>query len=79
MYIPLQSPFGSGLAESVGQLATVAGSVILLLMLVAMGGFAYKSLRGDGIEWPDETEQEELEEDGELRESHSDDDEWKYY
>jgi hypothetical protein len=77
MYIPLQSPAGSGIAESLGQVAVLAGSVILVLMLVAMGGFAYKSLRGDGIRWPDETEPAEG--DGEVRESHRSDDEWKYY
>jgi hypothetical protein len=79
MYVPLQSPAGSGLTESLGQLAVVAGSVILIHMLVAMGGIAYKSLRGDGIRWPDETEAHEGADDGEVRESHRDDDEWKYY
>lgn len=60
-----------GLAESFSQVVVGAGAVVLLLMLVALGSFAYKSLNG-GIEWPDEQgEDEEVSRTG-------DDDEWKY-
>ncbi|MFB6167212.1 MAG: hypothetical protein ABEJ43_00010 [Haloferacaceae archaeon] len=50
--------------------AVAAGSIVLVLALVAFAAFAYKSLRGDGVEWPDE--------DGVVR-SDDADDEWKYH
>lgn len=62
-----------GLTEAFSQVVVGAGAVVLLLMLVAIGGFAYKSLNG-GIEWPDEQSEEEQE--GISRAS--DDEEWKY-
>jgi len=62
---------GSGLLEVAAQAAVIAGALLLVGMVVALGAFAYKSLAGDGITWPDETEEEE----GVTR---SDDDEWKY-
>ncbi|EMA27762.1 hypothetical protein [Haloarcula japonica] len=69
---------GSGLLESVGQVAAVAGTVVLLLILVGLGAFAYKSLVGDGIRWPDEQEAADSEEDeGVVQGSREDD--WKYY
>lgn len=77
MRISLQLQAGSGLPESAGQLVGVAASVILLLMLVALGGFAYKSLRGDGIRWPDDEDVDEGE-DGSVSRA-TDDDEWDYY
>lgn len=63
-----------GLLESVGQLAVIAGTLLLLLALVAFVAFAYKSLRGDGIEWPEDREPE----DDELQQG-NEDDEWKFY
>jgi len=63
-----------GLTEAFSQVVVGAGAVVLLLMLVALGSFAYKSLKG-GIEWPDEQSDEEQE--GVSRTS--DDDEWKYH
>lgn len=69
---------GSGLAGSVAGIAAAAGAIVLVLMVVAMGAFAYKSLQGDGIRWPDDIEEGDPEDDG-VRESHGDDDEWKYY
>jgi hypothetical protein len=60
---------GSGLLESVSQIAVVAGSLLLVGMLVGFGAFAYKQVLGDGIEGPDE-------QDGHEAES---DDEWDYY
>jgi hypothetical protein len=69
---------GSGLLESVGQVAAAAGTVVLLLILVGLGAFAYKSLIGDGIRWPDEQEEADSEEgDGVVQGSREDD--WKYY
>ena len=71
---PLQLPF-----ESLGDLVTIAGTVLLVVMLVAFGGFLYQSLSGDGIRWPDETDEDT---DGVTRRPSSDDDdeeEWKYY
>jgi len=61
-----------GLAESFSQVVVGAGAVVLLLMLVALGSFAYKSLNG-GVEWPDEQPDDE---EGVSRSG--DDDEWKY-
>jgi len=59
--------------ESLAQLATVAGTLVLVLMLVALGAFAYRSLAGDGIEWPDEGDDDE----GGVTRNQGDD-EWKY-
>jgi hypothetical protein len=50
----LLQPFGGGLLESAAQAAVIASTLVLVLMLVALGGFAYKQLRGDGVEWPEE-------------------------
>lgn len=69
--LPVLQAGTSGLVESFAQVAMLGATVVLVLMLVALGGFAYKSLRGDGIRWPDDIE----EDDGVTR---SDDDEWKY-
>jgi hypothetical protein len=67
---------GSGLLESVSQLAVIGGTLVLLLGLVAFGAFVYKSVRGDGIRWPDDVDEDA--EDGEVRRGSSDD-EWEYY
>ena len=67
---------GNGLTESVAQAAVLAGTLVLLLGLVALGAFAYKSLRGDGIRWPDETDEDDRE--GGARRGDPDD-EWDYY
>lgn len=63
--------------EIVRSAASLAGSVVLLLMLVALGAFAYRSLVGGGIEWPDDRDGADADDDvdGVTR---SDDDEWKY-
>ena len=66
----------SGGPVGAGWLVTLAGSVILGLMFVALGTYVYKHLRGDGIEWPDEEAEDD--DDGELRQGGSDD-EWDYY
>jgi len=69
---------GSGLLESVGQLAAVAGTVVLLLILVGLGAFAYKSVVGDGVRWPDERQEADSEEDNGVVQGSREDD-WKYY
>ena len=61
---------GGGLLESLGQAAVIAASLLLVLMFVALGTYAYKHLRGDGIEWPEDEPDEGV--------SKSNDDEWKY-
>ncbi|MDS0280717.1 hypothetical protein [Haloarcula onubensis] len=61
-----------GLTEAFSQVVVGAGAVVLLLMLVALGSFAYKSYNG-GVEWPDERPEEDGVSEGE------DDDEWKFY
>ncbi|MFB6224101.1 MAG: hypothetical protein ABEH86_10585 [Haloarcula sp.] len=72
-----QIQLGSGLLESVGQIAAVAGTVVLLLMIVGLGAFAYKSLAGDGIRWPDEMD--ETDDDGSDGVTEGSTDDWKYY
>jgi hypothetical protein len=69
---------GSGLLESVGQIAAVAGTVVLLLILVGLGAFAYKSLVGDGIRWPDERDETDRDDDDGVVQGSREDD-WKYY
>lgn len=75
MLAVLQLPTGSGLLATVAQVAVAAAMVLLVGMLVALGAYAYKNLRGDGIEWPDDREDDATE--GVSR-GDSDDD-WKYY
>jgi hypothetical protein len=72
MYIePL--PVVGGWLEMAGQAATIAAMGLLVLMFVAMGGYAYKQLRG-GVEWPEESADE-----GDGLSSGGEDDEWDYY
>ena len=72
----VQLPFGSDLVEMAAQLVNIVGALVLLLLLVAFGAFVYKSLSGDGIEWPSDVK-EDADEDGVTR--GSEDDDWKYY
>jgi hypothetical protein len=69
---------GSGMLESLSQVAVIAGTGLLVLMLVALGGFAYKSLSGDGITWPEDVDDDAGEEGQGLRKGDQDD-EWDYY
>lgn len=64
--------FGGPL-ESVAQVAVIAGTLVLALMIVAMATYAYKQLRGDGVEWPDEESNDDSVNRGDT------DDEWDYY
>lgn len=70
---PLTALAQMGLPESVPDLIGFAGTLVLLLILVALGGFVYKSLTG-GVDWPDE----EPDEEDALRQG-GQDDEWDYY
>lgn len=57
--------------ESIGGLVALAGTVVLLFLVVAFGAFVYRNVIGDGIRWPDERA------DDEVRRTDGDD-EWKY-
>ena len=74
--VVLQAGIESGLVESFAQVVPLAASLVLVLMLVALGSFAYKSLRGDGIRWPSDVE-DDPDEEG-VRHGTADD-EWEYY
>ena len=62
--------------EQATWLVTIGASLVLVLMLIAFGGFVYQSMSGDGITWPDETGDGTDEEDVERGRG---DDEWDYY
>ncbi|MFB6252074.1 MAG: hypothetical protein ABEI27_10400 [Halobellus sp.] len=59
--------------ESVAQVAGIAGTLVLALMIVALGTIAYKQYSGEGIEWPEDTN------DDDSVSSGNSDDEWDYY
>jgi hypothetical protein len=69
--VPLQL-LGDGLTGSFAQIASSVAALVLVMMLVAMGGIAYRHFNG-GIEWPEDTEEE-----GDVRNA-GDDEEWDYY
>ena len=71
----LQVVGGGGLLGSVAQIAAVAGTLVLGLIVVGLVTVAYKHFQGDGIEWPDEKHESD---DGEVARAGSDD-EWDYY
>jgi hypothetical protein len=77
-FVTLCAPLATGLFELARQVVPAAGTLILLLMLVALGGIAYKGLVGDGIEWPDDTD-DSGDSDGVRRTSGDEDEEWKKY
>lgn len=62
-----------GLPEFVPDLIGLAGTLVLVLVLVALGGMIYRSVTG-GVEWPDETEADE-----DAVRGGDPDDEWDYY
>lgn len=62
-----------GIPDIIPDLVGIAGTVVLVLMLVALAGFAYKSLTG-GVEWPEDKEQ-----DPDALRRGDDEDEWEYY
>lgn len=72
--VVLQIPSGSGLVEAFAQAAVLGGTLVLVLMFVALGTYAYKNLRGDGLEWPDD----EARRDSDTVQHSDEEDEWKY-
>lgn len=64
----------AGLPEVVPDLIGLAGTFVLVIMLAAMAGIAYKHFTG-GIEWPDEAPEDD---DEGLRRG-GDEEEWEYY
>jgi hypothetical protein len=78
MYVPLPLALGSGPLDSLAQVAVLGGTLLLLLMIVALGTYAYKHFQGDGITWPEDMEDDPRETDDGLKQG-NDDDEWKYY
>ena len=75
MSVLLQLIGGDGLLGSVAQVAAIASTLILALIIVGLVSVAYKHFQGDGIEWPDEEHEAG---DGEVAQGGSDD-EWDYY
>lgn len=63
-----------GLIGVAMDIAVIVAALLFLTMLIAFVGFIIKSLRGDGIEWPDEDESPDGDDVTER-----DDGEWKYY
>ena len=75
--VVLQVPT-DGLLGSVAQAAVVAAALLLVMMLVALGAYAYKQLRGDGVEWPEDKKNAgDGVTDGVMK--GDSDDEWEYY
>lgn len=64
----------AGIPEFLPDLVGLAGTLVLLLIVVALGAFVYRSLTG-GVEWPEDEEQDE----DTVRRSRDDDDEWEFY
>lgn len=63
----------AGLPEVLPDLVGLGSAIVIVLMLVAIAAFAYRSLNG-GVEWPEDREEDE----DALRQGGSDD-EWDYY
>lgn len=63
-----------GFPSGIAGVVAVAGMLVLGMIILALGAFAYKSLTS-GIEWPEDKEPA----DDEARKSHNEDDEWDYY
>ena len=71
--LPSTTVLQLGIPDIIPDLVGIAGTVVLIMMVVALGAFAYRSLTG-GVEWPDERE-----EDPDALSRGDDDDEWDYY
>jgi hypothetical protein len=63
-----------GGSDLLPQLVGLAGTLVLLLVVVALGAFVYRSLTG-GVEWPEDDDQD----DHTVRRSRDEDDEWEFY
>ncbi|MFP4626469.1 MAG: hypothetical protein ACLFNI_07750 [Natronomonas sp.] len=66
-------PLQFGLPEFLPQLLVIAGTLVLIMMLVAIVGTIYRHFTG-GIEWPEDKKEDE---DGVTRGGQ--DDEWEFY
>jgi hypothetical protein len=75
--VVLQLPV-DGLLGSLAQAAVLMATLLLVMMLVALGVYAYKHLRGDGIEWPEDKESTPDSVTDGVSKGDSDD-EWDYY
>lgn len=64
----------AGLPDTFVDLLGIAGAIVLVLIMAALAGTAYKRMTG-GIEWPEDTETDE----DTVRRSHDDDEEWEFY
>lgn len=71
--------FQAGLPNVVPDLIGIAGTIVLLLILVALAAFVYRSMTG-GVDWPEDSDTPGISrpDDDELREG-GEDDEWDYY
>ncbi|EMA47911.1 hypothetical protein [Halococcus saccharolyticus] len=77
VHIVLQAfPVAVAVVGQATWVVTAAATLVLILLLVAFGGFVYQSVTGDGISWPDETNDDT---DDEEVERGRGDDEWDYY
>lgn len=63
-----------GGSDLLPQLVGLAGTLVLLLVVVALGAFVYRSLTG-GVEWPEDDDEDDLT----VRRSRDEDDEWEFY
>lgn len=63
----------AGLPEAIPDLVGLGSAIVIVLMLVALGAFVYKSMNG-GVEWPEDRQEDE----DALRQGGADD-EWDYY
>lgn len=69
----------AGLPNVVSDLIGIAGTIVLLLIVVALAAFVYRSMTG-GVDWPEDDERPGISspDDDELQEG-DEDDEWDYY
>ena len=69
----------TGLPEIVPDLLGIAGTVVLLLIVIALAGVVYRSFTG-GIDWPEDRDDAPTEaDDRDDLEKGGRDDEWEYY
>ena len=73
MALPSLTVLQAGLPDFVPGLIGIAGTLVLVMLLVALGGIVYKTVTG-GIEWPEDRDEDEED----VRRGGSDD-EWDYY
>lgn len=74
MRAALQSGLGGGeLFDLLAGVLPLVATLVLVLLLVAFAGAAYRHLRG-GIRWPDDEG-----DGGDSARDAADDEEWKYY